>query len=146
MNYKQVIMTVFLTVMLSACNSTKNTTNEAAASENDIYGHTWELEYITGTRIAFDGLFPDQKPYLNFDKERKMVTGSGGCNGYSADFELKGTSLEFGDKGITTLMHCGDGEPQFLKMLEKVDAYKIDSDGKLNLLMNDLPIMRFNKK
>lgn len=112
----------------------------------ELFNHTWELEYITGPRIAFEGLFPDQKPYLKFDKTTKMAIGNASCNGYSSDYIIKGNSLKFGDRGISTLMYCGDGEQQFTNMLKEIDSYSIDSDGKLNLLKNNIPMMRFHQK
>ncbi len=140
MTLKQLTFPLFALIVLSSCSSTKNAGNE------ELYKHTWELEYITGTRIAFDGLFPDKKPYLNFEKSTNMVTGNAGCNGYSSDYKLKGNSLTFGEKGISTMMYCGEGEQQFLNMLKKINSYSIDKDGKLNLWMDEVPMMRFYKK
>lgn len=140
MKFRRVIYSTLLLMILASCSSTKNIGNE------DFYSQTWELEYLTGPRITFEGLFPDQKPYLTFNKTTNLVTGNAGCNGYSSDYTLKGNSLKFGDRGISTLMYCGDGEPQFVKMLKEIDGYKIDTDGKLNLLMGDITMMRFHKK
>ena len=39
----------------------------------------------------------------------------------------------------------GDGEETFFKMLGKANKFAIDSDGKLVLLTDDIPIMRFKK-
>lgn len=141
MNYlKSLLPLIVLALIASSCSSTKNVGNE------EIFNHTWELEYITGPRNAFEGLFPDQKPYLKFDKNTKMVNGNASCNGYSSDYTINGNSLKFGERGISTLMYCGEGEPQFLKMLKEIDSYQIDGDGKLNLMMNKIPMMRFHKK
>ncbi len=140
MNFKKLIVPLFVLIIISACSSTKNVTNDT------IFNQTWELEYITGPRITFDGLFPDQKPYLKFDKTTEMATGNASCNGYSSDFKIKGSSLEFGERGISTLMYCGDGEAIFTNMLKDIESYNIDADGKLNLLTNNVTMMRFHKK
>ena len=114
------------------------------SNEEALYGHSWELEYISGPRIAFDALFPEKKPYLNFDKDSGKVTGSDSCNGYSANFELSENSIVFGNPNPTTMMFCGGSERHFLEMMKKIDGYSFKG-GKLNLLVNEIPMMRFKK-
>lgn len=132
-----IILTLMALAMAQNCQSPDS--GEAA-----LYGPTWELEYITGARIAFEGLFPNNKPRLTFDGETKRVSGTDSCNGFSADFILEGKTLSFGENGPTTLRFCGGSERQFLDMMEKVDGFAIEDD-KLNLLSGDLPVMRFKK-
>lgn len=117
---------------------------EPKTSEEALYGPTWELEYISGSRIAFEGLFPKKKPQITFDKESGKVMGTDSCNGYSADYELAENTIVFGDPGPTTMMFCGGSERQFLNMMKKIDGYSVE-DGKLNLLVGDVPMMRFKK-
>lgn len=114
------------------------------SSEEELYATTWELEYISGPRIAFDGLFPDKKPQITFGKETSKVTGTDSCNGYSADFELAENTIVFGDPEPTTMMFCGGSERHFLEMMKKIDGYSVE-DGKLNLLVGETPMMRFKK-
>jgi heat shock protein HslJ len=118
--------------------------NPKPDSSEELFNSTWELIYISGPRIAFDGLFPEKKPQISFNKETHMVTGTDSCNGYSADFELNGDSLSFGEPGPTTMMFCGGGERQFLNMMQKIDGYIIQ-DGELNLMIGEIPMMRFKK-
>ena len=106
------------------------------------YRVQWELEYLSGPRIAFEGLFPEKKPILAFSPEG-MATGNRGCNGYSAPVEIDGNRIAFGEPGPTTLMYCGPGENMFREMLGKIDGWQVDADGKLNLLLGDIPMMRF---
>jgi len=130
-----------LTLLLASCMASKE--NKSAAS---IYDATWELEYISGPRIAFEGLYPNKKPQITFDQKEKNVFGNNGCNGYSAPFTLNGNSLTFGEPGPTTMMFCdGGGEAQFLQQMKKITSYSIDKDGKLNLIQGDVPMMRFKK-
>ena len=131
---------LFATILLITVSCTKKDTNE------QLYGTTWELEYISGPRIAFDGLFPNKKPQLTFDKETMKVMGNDGCNGYSAEFTLgKENAISFGEAGPTTMMYCGQGEQEFLKTIKKINKYSFDEEGKLNLLMDDVPMMRYKK-
>ncbi|SNR47395.1 META domain-containing protein [Flavobacterium sp. ov086] len=135
---------LFVAVLALSFNSccTKKTATAASA----LYNTTWELEYISGPRIAFNGLFPDKKPFIKFDESKNEVSGNAGCNGYSAPYTLKGNSLTFGEQGPTTMMYCeGGGEQTFTQMIRTIDSYSIDKDGKLNLLVKDVPMMRFKK-
>jgi heat shock protein HslJ len=139
-NYVLLFVSV-LALSFNSCTTMKDTTKTA-----DLYNTTWELEYITGPRIAFDGLYPDKKPFLKFNESSSDVSGNAGCNGYSAPYTLKGNSITFGEQGPTTMMFCeGGGEQTFVGMMKKINAYSIDKDGKLNLMLNEVPMMRFKK-
>lgn len=130
-----------LTLLITSCTASK----EAKNTEN-IYDTTWELEYISGPRIAFEGLYPNKKPQITFDQKETKVYGNNGCNGYSAPYTLNGKSLTFGEPGPATMMFCeGGGEQQFLQQMKKTTSYTIDKDGKLNLIEGDVPMMRFKK-
>ncbi len=122
-------------ILAASCSSSKSPTDA-------LFGKTWELEYITGPRIAFDGLFPDKKPQLTFEQETGKVSGTDSCNGYRADYTLSENALSFGEPGPTTMMFCGGSERQFLEMMKKIDGFSFEDD-KLNLLMGDIVMMRF---
>jgi heat shock protein HslJ len=139
MKKKYNLILSFLVLFSVSCATTKDTSN------NDLFDTTWELEYISGTRIAFDGLYPDKKPVITFNQATGMITGNNSCNGYSADFTVKGDSISIGEPGPATLMYCGEGEPQFLKMMKKIKTFSIDQEGKLNLKIGEVPMMRFRK-
>jgi heat shock protein HslJ len=63
-----------------------------------------------------------------------------------AKYTTEGKSISFGEPGPTTMMFCdGGGEKVFLQMMKKVDNYTIDNEGKLNLNIGEVPIMRFKK-
>lgn len=135
---KSAIILLFSAILLAeSCGGTKS-------SAEALYGPTWELEYISGPRIAFEGLFPEKKPQITFNKESGKVNGTDSCNGYTADYEIAENSIVFGDPGPTTMMFCGGSERQFLNMMKKIDGYSIE-DGKLNLLVGEVPMMRFKK-
>ncbi|MCV9930150.1 META domain-containing protein [Flavobacterium sp. LS1R49] len=139
-NYVLLFVSI-LALSFNSCTTMKDTTNTA-----DLYNTSWELEYISGPRIAFEGLYPDKKPFLKFDKATSQVSGNAGCNGFSAPYTLKGKALTFGEQGPTTMMFCeGGGEQTFLQIIKKINGYSIDKDGKLNLLLGDVPMMRFKK-
>lgn len=129
-----------LTLFFFACSSTKRT-----IVKEDLYNTTWELEYLSGPRIAFSGWFPDKKPQITFNKVTKKVEGTDGCNGYAAGYMVNGNKISFGEPGPTTMMFCGEGEKFFLNTIKKMDQYKIDEEGKLNLMIDNVPMMRFKR-
>ncbi|MEO6346855.1 MAG: META domain-containing protein [Aquaticitalea sp.] len=128
------------------CGSTKNTESFPIQKDSNIlYDKTWQLEYVSGINTNVEDLFPNKKPELTFDSLGNMVRGNAGCNGYSATFTKNGDEISFSDPGPSTLMYCGDGEPTFLKIMTKINRYSVDGDGKLNLMVDDVPVMRFHK-
>ena len=134
-----------LSILVSACCSTKTIDGKSTAGKSDFYDYAWELEFISGPRIAFDGLYPDKKPFIMFKEAENQFEGNTSCNGYSGKYTKKENSIKFGD-AIKTMIFCeGGGEETYLKMLGKVNRFAFDSDGKLLLLVDDVPMMRFKK-
>lgn len=127
-----------------SCNTSKNTTN----SSNSLQGE-WVLTYISGPRIAFDGLYPDAKPTINFDGNEKKVFGNNSCNRYSGALVVKGTKISFkNSKMAVTMMACpGNGDSVYMNMLDKIDSYSISESGKVLTLEGEgIALMRFEKK
>ncbi len=137
---KQTLMLmVAFSVLLTAC-MTNMRGNDAA-----LYKNSWELTYITGPRITFQGLYPNEKPMLTFDRGTMMVSGTDSCNGYKSPFTINGSAMTFGERELATLRYCGDGEAVFVNMLKDVTNYRIETDGTLTLLKANVPVMRFKK-
>lgn len=137
MKTTKIVSLLILTMLIGSCTSSKT---------NDLLFDTlWELDYLSGPRIAFDGLYPDKKPRITFNETTQKVSGSDSCNGYSADFTVTDDNISFGEPGPTTMMYCGEGEKFFLNTLKKINKYTIDNDGKLNLMIDDVTMMRFKK-
>ena len=114
-------------------------------NSEDFYYVTWELAFISGPKIAFEGLFPDKKPTIYFDKSTKLLSGNNSCNGYTSEFTIDGDKISFGEQGPRTLMYCGEGEKVYHNILEKINKYGFDKDGNLTLIMDDVVMMRFKK-
>lgn len=142
MKIKNIIPLLLISITLWSCGNSKKTVSETI-SDDSLFSSSWELVYLSGPRITFEGLFPDQKPTITFDKVSKKVSGNNSCNGYSADFILKENKLSFGEPGPSTLMYCGDGEVFFLKSMREINQYQMDSEGNLVLMKDDIPMMRF---
>ena len=150
---KIILILACIAVFTSSCNSTKSSTtdeNTTATKENNLSGldGIWELNYISGTKIAFEGLYPDKKPFLSFNTKDGRVSGNSGCNSFTGSMSVSNSYLHFDDSMAMTKMFCpGNGESNFLDGLKKINGYSISDEGKtLNLLSGDVAIMRFEKK
>lgn len=130
---------------LASCDSKKGVPLSGSKS---LEGN-WELNYISGSRIAFDGLYPNQKPDITFNLKENRVMGRNSCNNYSGSIKVEGNAIDFDEKGmISTKMFCeGEGESVYMNTLKKIDGYSITNEGKtLNLLVGDVEMMRFERK
>jgi len=150
---KIILILACIAVFTSSCNSTKSSTtdeNTTATKENNLSGldGIWELNYISGTKIAFEGLYPDKKPFLSFNTKDGRVSGNSGCNSFTGSMSVSNSYLHLDDSMAMTKMFCpGNGESNFLDGLKKINGYSISDEGKtLNLLSGDVAIMRFEKK
>lgn len=106
---------------------------------------TWELDYISGPRITFDGLYPNRKPTMAFDVASGKVSGNSSCNNYNMTFKTSGNAINFGPIMSTKMACGGNGEATFFSTLEKVNTYSI-SENTLTFIMGDIAVMRFKRK
>jgi len=145
MNKKTVLFLSLFSLLFSACCTTKTKEVSSTIGKSDFYDYAWELEYISGTRIAFEGLYPENKPYILFKDFSNEFSGNTSCNVYGGKYTKKENSIQFGN-ALKTMIYCeGGGEEAFLNMLGKINKFAMDSDGKLLLLTDDVPMMRFKK-
>ena len=138
---KIMILVVFVCLVLASCTAKK------ASLETSSLEGTWELNYITGPKIAFDGLFPDKKPIIAFDLKENKISGNNSCNQYFGALILDGAKINFKDAKIgMTMMACGgNGDSLYMETLNKIESYTITDDGKtLNLLIGSVVMMRFS--
>jgi len=108
---------------------------------------TWELNYISGPRIAFNGLYPAKRPVIKFEIAEKRFSGNTSCNSFSGALVADDIAINFTEPFIMTKMACpGEGEATFIEMLKKVSNYTVTNDTTLNFTMGDIAVMRFTKK
>lgn len=140
------ILALCLITTLIACTTMKSGSKSTGLSKLE---GTWELDYISGPRIAFDGLYPNKKPTLMVNTSEKRVSGNTSCNNYNGPFTVDGNKISFKAPMATTKMACldgGSGEAIYLKTLETITSYDIVGDTTLNLIMGDIAMMRFHRK
>ena len=139
---KNIFILVFCSAALISCKCKK--TDSVSKLEGN-----WELNYISGPRIAFDGLYPNKKPTLNFDLKENHISGNSSCNSFNGKLILDGNKIDFTQPMAMTKMMCqdGQGEQVFMSTLGKITSYDVTDDGKtLNLISGDIAMMRFTKK
>ncbi|MEO6914992.1 MAG: META domain-containing protein [Chitinophagaceae bacterium] len=118
----------------------------AVSMEMDKLSGTWDLNYISGQRIAFDRLYPDKKPTVSFNFSQKELSGNTTCNGFTSKYTITGNSIKF-DDALKTMIFCeGGGEEAFLNMLKKVNRYALTDEDKLTFLIDDAAVIRFAKR
>ncbi|MBS1576359.1 MAG: META domain-containing protein [Bacteroidetes bacterium] len=137
-------MLFFIAILcaLNSCNSSKQSTqNNLAALQG-----SWQLNYITGPRIAFDGLYADKKPIITFDIKKSSISGNTSCNNFSGTITTAGNKISFPEAMAMTKMACpGEGELLFLQALKKINQYDVTAGYTLTLLRDSVAIMRFTK-
>lgn len=119
--------------------------NAVTVETSKLYGD-WELNYISGPRIAFDGLYPDKKPQISFRLDVNELGGNTSCNGFSSKITIDGNKITIAEPFAKTMIFCeGGGESTFLNMLKKVNKYAVEGNT-LTFLIDDVAAMRFTKK
>lgn len=145
---KKILPIIIIVCFLSACESTKTKnmqTNTAASTTSTLDG-TWQLNYISGPRIAFDGLYPDKKPEITFNTADTSFSGNTSCNNFRGKLDADASSIHFPEAMAMTRMMCpGEGETVFINTLKKINKYSM-SDSTLTFIMGDIAMMRFVKK
>ena len=114
-------------------------------AETNALNGTWEVDYVSGAKIAFEGLYPGKKPTITFNLPATQASGNSSCNNYRAAFTLAGNSIKFNDP-VGTKMYCeGAGEATFFNTLKTISKYSLN-DNTLTLIMGDIAVMRLQKK
>lgn len=144
---KKMSMFAVLGIILFSCNSVQNKTTTTNSAEQ--LNGTWELNYISGPRIAFDGLYPNKKPTITFDTNENRVSGNNSCNSFTGKLNVDGYKISFKDGLASTRMMCMDnqGEQIFMDTMLKITSYDVTDNGKtLQFISGDIAMMRFTKK
>lgn len=122
--------------------ATPSQKSETPPSASTLSGD-WELNYISGKRIAFEGLYPDKKPQIKFNLSANELGGNTSCNGFSSKLTIVGNKINISEPFAKTMIFCeGEGESSFLDMLKKVNKYDINGNT-LTFMIDDVAVMRF---
>lgn len=141
-----ILLSGFVLSAFLSCHSSKVNNAEKTSGTASLDG-TWELNYITGPRITFDGLYPARKPVITFNTSDTSFSGNTGCNNFRGRLISEGNNISFTNDMALTKMFCeGQGENVFLETIKKVNRFSISNDTTLTFIMGDIAMMRFSKK
>ena len=91
-------------------------------------GGTWVMTMVNNGKQAVVSALPDVEVTAIFGADGQL-SGSGGCNTYSAPYTVDGNRIKIG-MAITTLMACEqpimDQEAQYLAAIRTAAVYKIE--------------------
>lgn len=144
---KNVILSVFGLIILIACDSKKATT-ESNNSPKSLNG-SWELNYITFTRLPVNELYANKKPVINFNIAEQKVNGNNGCNSFTGMvLSVTPGQIMFDENFAATKMFCeGQGEAVFTEAFKKTKGFFFSDGGNtLHLTDGDIDVMRLTKK
>lgn len=134
-----VIAIITLTFGLQSCNSVK------PVSKAQLEGY-WTLKTLKGeeAKAAFAGTLP----HLQFDFAKNLVSGNGGCNGFTGAFTLTDKNEFSAPNLAATMMMCiqANKEPQFFSTLSSPNLIlSVDNDGLLTLSEDKTVVLQFEK-
>ena len=103
----------------------------------------WQIE-LNGRAIAIDSTF-FKEPHIILKDGGSRVTGNGGYNNISGEYQLENTSRICFSKMISTKMACPrmELEGEFLEMLQKVDNFNVTGDMLILNKARMAPLARF---
>lgn len=137
------ILSLIASIVFSSCSIMKKKATNHQNNQN--LSGSWVLTYISGPRIAFEGLYPTNKPTAVFDMETNQLSGNTSCNSYGSTILLNKDKIKI-EKPFSTMMACqGNGESTFLTTLLKVESFKVQKDT-LSLYTDNIEMMRFVKQ
>lgn len=102
-----------------------------AAQSTALAGTTWEAIAINNGRGAVTGLVADTSVTMSFDSEGKL-SGSGGCNRYTATWTQEGSSMRLSAPASTRRMCPEEGvmeqEQAFFAAMQTVSTMRFEGD------------------
>ena len=136
------------TLFLIACGISGLFNGEGVYPREELEGIIWTLEAM-GEQNNPQPTVAGRQVTLQFDFEEGRVHGNGGCNAYSADFEIDGSDVSIG-LAMSTLMACFpeelmNQETAFHQTLALAERFEIEG-GKLTITTSDNRVMVFSQK
>ena len=132
--YAVLVATVVVALLASGCATAPGggaANNTSVALEPPLVG-TWQLASFLGTDGETVQAVAGSVPLVTFDGDGR-VSGTVGCNHFSADYTSSGSRLSIGP-AVSTLMYCAspagvmDQESRVLALLPLTAGYAVDGD------------------
>ena len=117
-------------MLVTGCADASVAPSRPSAVSDGVVGTAWVVTSING-----QGVVPTAPPTIAFGVDGK-VSGTGGCNGYSAPYEIDGGSISVGDISSTLMLCEGAASAQettFLAALRGATTWRLGPAGALQL-------------
>ena len=100
-----------------------------AVATGKLEGVTWVLKYY-GDPGNVKAVLLDKEATLNFDKDKKEISGNGGVNGYGGNYEINGSQLTVSGIIHTEIASINQAlnnqENTFFSILGSAQSYKLN--------------------
>lgn len=135
-NMKKLIAVCLMAIVLSGCNSLKNSLDPTVLLKNP-----WILQSVLGDKVDVSK-FAQGLPFLEFLDGGK-ISGFDGCNNFNGAVDLA-KGLNFGPMASTKMACPGVDSDKFANALNQVTGYKMNGDlleltGQAGTLLSFLP-------
>lgn len=106
----------------------------------------WELDSLPQAATPLNQLYPRQRPALLIQPEIQSISGSTGCNRFSASLATTGDAIRIGELTRSTLVCVGDAETEFLKALSGSVRFTMRSNKQLVMGSDSVTWAVFKRK
>jgi heat shock protein HslJ len=127
-------------ILLISCSSMKKKGKSSAGGSNPLKGTAWTLSRIPD----FEPEATRKPVSITFADTTNRAFGNAGCNGYGANYTVKGNTIKL-EKILSTKMACMPGmqtENKVMNVLTSVDHYTVSGD-KLTLMKGEKVLAEF---
>ncbi len=107
---------------------------------------SWELVELPQSSVSFDKLYPRQRPIIFIQPNLRLISGSTGCNRFSATLSTLDNRLTFTDFTSSTLQCASDAESNFLSAWNQSREYRFRRPDELVLRTDSAAWMVFRRK
>lgn len=135
-------------IFLVACGVSELFGRAGSRAEAELEGIVWVLE-ANGDQRNPQPVVEGSSVTLQFDFSEGRVYGNGGCNSYSASFDVNGSDLTI-SPAMSTLMACFpealmNQETAYHQKLSRAEWYEVGG-GKLSIYTSDDQILVFSSQ
>jgi len=151
-----VVLVAMGSLFMIACNNNTQTaeadktasgSSAVAMQDSTKLNGNWQLNHMADMAVPFDSLFTGKIPAINFDLAARRFSGNTGCNNFSGEIDMSGSTISFLKPMIMTKMFCqGNAEQYFTQNLQKINSWAISNDTILVFKAGSDEIMRFSKR
>lgn len=126
--FNQIILGFAVGISIVACNSAEDQKNSDAKWLDD---HRHAVSLLPGLTIE---ITDNQRPWIEFQSEKGIVSGFSGCNNFSGKFTLDDHTIKFENIAVTKKM-CPNMEIEdiFISHLNMAELIYANQDGDLVL-------------